>query len=268
MYNIIKASETNDIEEFMSLAFPPTWGGIRARIIESGAQFADGMCPWAPRWSKIPLTLRKGKTSEETAFKSVIFRVHDCLHQLWGLPHPGSKFSEEDFYYYKRTQMCGEVAVLTLAEFVYAEYLYDTYPTARPWLWNRNALPLLKGPLFQKNNFQIAMRLDNLLHNKMMPVWVRNNEHARKFVEDYVPMLEKDRQQIDVNWALMKKTGWLPDNAPNVRFSRGLDGLELTLWMIEDFEHLLFTDSEVDRALTEFNRSRRELIILPEGWDS
>lgn len=38
--------------------------------------------------------------------------------------------------------------------------------------------------------------------------------------------------------------------------------------MIEDFYHLMNTDSEIDEDLTQFNRSRRENIVLPSGWNS
>lgn len=265
--SIIQAAETKDIEEFMRLMFPPSWGGIAARILESGATFAEGMCKYAPRWSQIPQTVRYGGNTEETALKSIIFRAHDCLHQLWGLPHP-TDFSEDEFYYYKRTQMCGEVAVLTLTEFVFVEQLKNRYPQHRDLLWGRNALPLLADPLRSKTIKQIAMRLDDLLHKKSRPKWVRDNPHATAFVEDYVPMLEKDRQQIDTNWQAMKAANWFPHNAPKARFGRHLDGLELTLWMIDDFLHLRSTDPVPDRALMEFNRQRREKLVLPEGWDS
>lgn len=118
------------------------------------------------------------------------------------------------------------------------------------------------------NTEQIAMRLDGLLHKKIRPRWVRENSYAVAFVEDYVPMLETGRQQIDQNWAAMKAVGWLPDGAPKARFGRELDGLELTVWMIRDFEHLLTSHDEPDMALVEFNRQRRRKLVLPEGWVS
>ena len=45
-----------------------------------------------------------------------------------------------------------------------------------------------------------------------------------------------------------------------------LDGLELTLWMIADFQHLLSSTVEVDWALASFNAGRRALIQLPPTW--
>jgi len=268
-HDIVTASQTQDIEEFMQFVFPSAWKGIAARILETGATFADGMCKWAPRWSKIPQTKRRGENKVEDAFKSIIFRVHDCIHQLWGLPHP-TNFSEDEFHYYKRTQMCGEVAVLTLTEFLFVSHLFSSYPRQRDLLWNRNALPLMgkDGPLAGKSTVQVAMRLDDLLHKKSRPKWVRDNKHAIAFVDDYVPMLEKDREQIDHNWAAMQAANWFPTNAPKARFGRHLDGLELTIWMIEDFLHLMSTDPTVDTALMEFNRERRSKIVLPQGWDS
>jgi hypothetical protein len=45
-----------------------------------------------------------------------------------------------------------------------------------------------------------------------------------------------------------------------------LDGLELTQWMISDFEHLLVTTPVVDQALCDFNMERRGRLVFPEGW--
>lgn len=266
-HRLLQAAETRDLEEFLRLAFPPEWAGIAARIIETGAEMAAEKCGWAPRWSKIPPTVRTGTADLETATKSVIFRVHDCLHQLWGLPHPGS-FSVDDFYYYKRAQMCGEVAVLTLTEFVYCDYLRRQYRELANLIWSRNAIPMLEGPLAGKSTEQIAMRLDDILHKQRRPKWVRDNPYALAFVEDYVPMLEKDRHQIDQNWEAMKAANWLPEGAPKAKFGVGLDGLELTVWMIRDFEHLLSSSTDVDHALAQFNRERRARLVLPRGWVS
>jgi len=267
MHNIEAAAKTQDLEEFLKLAFPPNWSGISARILETGAEMVNSNCKWAPRWSKIPATIRVGEKSIDTNLKSVIFRVHDCIHQLWGLSDPGT-FSVDDFYNYKRSQMCGEVAVLTLTEFVYCKYLYDTYPELQDVLWSRNALPMLSNQLSHLNVSQIAMRLDGMLHKIVRPRWIREDSYATAFVDDYVPMLQKDRDQIDHNWNVMKESKWHPKDAPTARYGRGLDGLELTVWMIQDFEHMLTTHSEPDRILMNFNRARRANLVLPEGWQS
>jgi hypothetical protein len=79
-------------------------------------------------------------------------------------------------------------------------------------------------------------------------------------------MLEADRNNLDRHWAAMKNAGWIPEQAPNSRYSRDLDGLELTIWMITDFFHLMDTDAHIDHALREFICRRRETIELPEGW--
>lgn len=270
---IIEAYNSTDLREFLGLAFPKEWQGLAARIIESGAQFDTEMCAWAPRWSKIPLTVRKGEPwnttrgSLETAIKSCLYRAHDCIHQLWGLPIPGDNFSEEDFYLYKRAQMCGEVAVLTLTEFALAKHFSEESPAARKFIMKRNALPMMEGPLAGKSILQIALRLDDLLHKKSRPKWVRDMKAATDFVDDYVPMLEFDRVNIDHNWNLMKTNNWYPTGAPNSRYNKNLDGLELTTWMINDFYHQMDTDPVVDEPLRSFNKVRRESIFLPTGWN-
>jgi hypothetical protein len=262
----IEAAKAQTIEEFLSTVFPSTWSGIRARILESGAEFTED-CVWAARWSKIPRTERKGKNALETAVKSCIYRVHDCLHQLWGLPVPDLGFSEDDRYLFKRAGMCGEVSVLTLTEFVFCTYLYDNFPEVRDIIWRRNAVPLIKeGELKGKSTLQIAIRLDGLLHKKIRPLWVRESPIATAFCDDYVPMLEQDRMFLDIHWDAMKVANWIPIQAPNSRYSKNLDGLELTSWMIEDFYHLMQTDERVDLPLREFNRQRRALIKLPKNW--
>lgn len=262
-----RAFETRDIEEFMALVFPPQWGSLASRILESGATMSGVPCIWAPRWSKIPPTVRKGKTDLHTHVKSCIFRVHDCIHQLWGLPRPDDDLNEDSFRLFKKAQMCGEVAVLTLTEFVFCRYLSDTYEELKPLLDSRNALVMLRGSMSLCTPAQVAARLDGLLHKKVRPDWVRLDPAATAFCDDYIPMLERDRREIDNNWKVMQETGWRPSpTMPNARYDARLDGLELTLWMIEDFFHLMGTGQGIDAGLMAFNRERRSLIELPPGW--
>lgn len=264
---IIEASKTCDIAKFLDFIFPESWKPIAARILESGVQMVEHEVPFAPRWSDVSLTVRTGNSELETALKSSIYRTHDCLHNLWGLPLPKS-FSEEEFYLYKRAQMCGEVAVLTLTEFVLVSHLAKTYPELKPMLWKRNALPLIEGPLKTLTIKQIAGRLDTLLHRHIRSKWVRENKFATAFADDYIPMLEEDRRLVDHNWKLMQNANWFPKGIPTSRYSNILDGLELTHWIIDDFFHLMQTGCEVDEGLMFFNRKRRKGIVLPEGWNS
>ncbi len=262
----INAAKTKDIVTFLQLIFPEEWQPVASRIIETGVEFAEGMCSWAPRWSKIPFTVKTGNTELEAAIKSVLYRVHDCFHQLWGLPIPSNNFTTDEFFLFKRAQMCGEVAVLTLSEFILAKHLYDMYPEIRHTLDRRCAISMMEGPLKHKTPIDIAMRLDDVLHKKNRPKWLREHRDSIKFADYYVPMLEDDRKGIDNNWECMKKANWIPIGAPNSGYSHNLDGLELTIWMVTDFFHLTKTDVEIDFALTKFNRERRNNIIFPEDW--
>lgn len=262
----MEAFETRSITTFMRIVFPPEWASIAARIIESGATMSEDVVPWAPRWTPVSPTKRYGDSDHETRVKSCIYRAHDCLHNLWGLPVP-TDFSDESRRLYKRAQMCGEVSVLGLTEFALCESMLRRWPDLAPILIKRNALPLLHGPLARLSLAQLVGRLDRLLHAKLRPRWVRENHEATAFVDDYVPMLEEDRRLVDHNWELMKRTKWLPGPLPNARYSDHMDGSELTAWMIEDFEHLLSTDAVVDEPLAEFNRDRRSHVRLPEGWN-
>lgn len=265
-----KAMEETDLHAFLLEVFPDEWSPIVARIIESGAEFGH-TDKFAPRWSPIPFTIRTSKRENylETALKSVIFRVHDCIHQLWGLPIP-KKFDEDSKYMFKRMWMCAEVATLTITEFIYCQWLFDTQTELRGLLKDRNTL-LFKATteLSRKTPVQLAARLDQLLHKKIRPKWVRDNEHAMIFLDDYVPMLEQDRHNIDYNWDLLcnQKDKKYLDALPNQRYSSTFDGLELTQWMVSDFYHLLNTDEDIDRGLAEFNRKRRQNVTLPDTWN-
>lgn len=264
----IEAFHSKDVGQFLNLLWPAHWQGAAARILETGVEFDTNVCDWAPRWSKIPMIVRQGKSDLETAVKTCLFRGHDCFHQLWGLPIPGKNFTEEDYYVYKRSQMCGEVAVLTLAEFAFARHLVETFPESEPFIMKRNALEMWKGPLQNKTIQEVGARMDGLLHKKIRPKWLREHKASLDFANDYVPMLENDRDNIDNNWMIMKHDNWHPIGAPNSRYNQHLDGLELTTWMINDFYHQIQTDPVVDEPLKEFNRQRRGTIVLPIGWNS
>lgn len=261
------AFTTRDLKTFLDLVFPPGWAPITARILESGATMSENCGPWAPRITPVPPTVRTGPTDIATHVKSCLYRAHDCIHQLWGLPIPGESFTPDEFYVYKRAQMCGEVAVLTLTELCLARHWRERWPELAPILDARNALPMRDRHFADKSTQQIAARLDGLLHRQDRPRWVRDCPHATAFCDDYVPMLEGDRAAIDHNWALMRRTGWRPLGGPNVRYDASLDGLELTLWLIDDFYHLLGTDPVVDQPLAAFNQARRKPLVLPAGWN-
>lgn len=262
-----QAFNTRNSMLFLDLIFPPEWKAIRSRILESGVLFSNDQCAWAPRWSKVPPTIRHGQSELEGHVKSCIYRAHDFIHQLWGLPHPDPNFTEEGFRVYKRSQMCGEVAVLTLTEFVLVPRLAEMHPTLRPFLEKRNAIPMLEGPLKGRSVEQVAARLDTLLHKKKRPSWVRNHASSTAFCDDYVPMLQHDRDCIDHNWKLLKAQRWENPELPNAPYSQDLDGLELTTWMIRDFFHQMDTGPETDDALAVFNRNRRGNLSLPSGWN-
>ena len=259
-----------NIRDFLANAFPPSLQGVAARIIESGAEFSPTVTEWAPRWSGIPFTTRKHAVGGlRSQLATVLYRSHDCLHNLWGLPSVNPNDPEECLLY-KRTQMCGEVAVLTITEFVLASVWAKVDPDYGPVLDQRNALPLLQGPLAGLSTREIAARLDGVLHQRVgrPPAWVRCNPIATRFVDDYTDMLEKDRGMIDRCLASMRDAGWVPPRGPMFRPSPLLDGLELTLWKVDDFEHMARTSPEIDEDLVTFNRARRASITFPPGWAS
>jgi len=258
------------LRDFLDQAFPDEWKPIAARILDAGAVYSDTDVAFAPRWTPVPRTMRYGRTEEETAFKSMIFRVHDCLHQLWGLSVPRNYTDEAERSHFKRVWMCTEVAVLTITEFFYCQWLYDTQPHLRPMLEHRNTLVFKRtSKLRDMSMTETALVLNAIIHENAAPEWVSENEHGRIFMADYCPMLEQDRVNIDHNWRLLctAPPASLKD-LPNQRYSRDLDGLKLTLWMIRDFTHLLDTDDDVDWPLHDFNAARRARVTMPATWNA
>ena len=267
---IAEAFNSKTVAGFLTALFPYEWFGVIARIIETGAEFEQG-ADWAPQWGRIPLTVKTGPSNLEAQVKACIYRAHDCLHQLWGLPIPSPEYTEDDFYHYKRVQICGEVTVLTLVEFMLGKHLYD-YGTddIKAIICNRNAVPLILpgGPLAGKTPIQVVQRMDELMHKKIRPQWVRDSEHATALCDDYVPMIQYDRDVVDANWERMKAANWRPQGIPHTKFNPDMSGLELTTWMMTDFYHLLATSSEIDTALAEFNKARRANVTFPPNWNN
>lgn len=271
-----RAFESRNVAEFMDLVFPSSWGGIKARILETGVMFEEGDPneeKFALGWSFIRPTMRlsKRENERETWFKSIIFRVHDVLHQLFSLFVPSRWDDEEELRHLKRMWMCAEVAVLTLTEFVWCQWLYDTQPHLREFLEHRNTL-LFKNTtqLAEKTPKEIASVLDQLLHLKARPKWVTENPHGLEFLRDFVPMLQVDRVNIDYNFELLiaQRDKEYLKHMPRPCYGKELDGRELTVWMIKYFELMKNTGDTVDEELATFNRERRSKLNLPDGWNN
>lgn len=268
MEAILRAFESTDIEEFLALALPPAWKGVASRILESGATLSPPGGPWCPGWTTVPLTLRgDGEDAQTRAVRSVMYRVHDCLHNLW--PQPRPLRSEKGRVAYKRVQMAGEVAVLTITEFSYGEWLFDTFPPLQRVIEPRVAVGLRKGLFRHLSLEQIAHRINDILHMGKDYAWAREDTDVRAWVEYYGPMLAADRALIDRCWLAINAHDWSPpDNAPSARTGMGLTGRETTSWMVRDFEHHVRSDADPDWGLVRLNRARRAEIQLPGEWGS
>lgn len=268
MMDLDRAYEATDIQDFMDHAFPAEWAGVVARILETGVDMTPGPVRWAPLWSSVPRTVRKrrpGCSEDEHRLASVLFRSHDCLHQLWGLPNPRMG---RDLY--MRVQMCGEVAVLTITEFALAPRWLEERPDLEGVVNRRRALPLLRGPMRGLSLLDIGGRLNDVLHLRTgrPPSWVREDQNASAFVADYDAMLAHDRKCITANYDAWETHGFPPDNLPQLVMDHRITGTELTRWMIQGFERTLQTAGPPDWHLRDFNAQRRARVMLPDGWQS
>lgn len=262
------AFKSVDLKDFMTHIFPLNWKGVVARIIETGVKFStDPNEPWLIGVSDIQKTKKTGTTYIESLIKSVLFTSHDCFHQLWGLPYI-ENFDDKDFNFFKKAQMCGEIAVLTITEFILAKQLKKRCSELANLIDKRCSTAMMNygEPLYHLSPVQLAVRLDELLHKKITPDWIVGNKWGEEFLEHYVPMLQRDRDNIDNNWEIMKKHKFIPNAMPNVRYSGQMTGLELTQWMIQDFMHIRNSDENIDYELAEFNSNRRKRYKIPTEW--
>ena len=264
---VYNAFHSENLYDFMDSLFPYNWGGVKARIIETGVKLSKVPQPWLIGVSDINLTVKSGNTYIQTLVRSCLFTAHDCFHNLWGLPFIDN-FSKNSLNIFKKAQMSGEVAVLCVTEFILAKQLQKKHPELTYIIGQRNAVPMISNGevLYQLSPRDLAGRLDEILHAKMNQLWVRESKTASAFFDDYVPMLQRDRDNIDENWDIMKRENFIPNGLPNVRYSKNMSGSQLTQWMIDDFMHLRSSDEHIDYDLAEFNHKRRAAMKVPSDW--
>lgn len=273
----LSAFNSRDVEEFLFLCFPPAWSNAANRIIASGAQFGPIDAPWYAGWSTIPPTIRVGSTPEETAMKSIIYRVHDCIHNLWPNPLPSmfDSFDEEHRSSLKRAIISAEIAVLTITEFFYCKWIYNTYPELRECILKRRAISVYPSD----SMIETAVFLDAILRGgEWLWLWTTQPE-AEEFQKDYVRMLDEDRKSADKCWEAIctHKDEWIKLSL-RCSAGRGLRGfvpphlgpLETTLFMVVDFQQsaerkdthpVLYTD-----YARKCNQENRQNFILPSWW--
>lgn len=254
--DFLALSQERDLSLFLPAALPLQWSSVGSRILNSGARFGEEDVLWWAGWSDIPLTVRRGHSKEETALKSIIYRVHDAIHNLWPNPLPRS-FSDGDRASFKRCIMSSEVAVLSIVEFGYCRWIYETFPDLRDLILRRRALVTYGWRSLRET----ARFLDAVLHRgDDVSDWSCVPE-AVAFREDYFAMLGRDRVDCDraaisehrVEW-LAATRGLAADVVPPV-----LDGLNTTLWMVDDFERCV-ASTEADVTCC------RPRLVLPTWW--
>lgn len=266
--SLYKAFHSNNLYDFMYNLFPYNWRGVIARIYETGVSFTDDPNePWLIGVSNIFKTWKNGTTYIDSLIKSCLFIAHDCFHNLWGLPHI-SDFSDESKKLFQKAQMSGEVAVLVVTEFILAKQIKKRHKELEYNIDKRNASQMISygNELYHLAPRVLAGRLDEMLRSNIVEYWVKDSKSAKNFFDDYIPMLNGDITNIDKNWEIMKRDEFIPNALPNARYSTKMTGAELTQWMIDDFMHIRNSDEMVDFELREFNKGRREVMVVPRDW--
>ncbi len=88
-------------------------------------------------------------------------------------------------------------------------------------------------------------------------------------------MLLRDRDMVDNNWKLMKQVNYRPYELGYIPspYPEDVDGYELTLHFMEDFEKLIVTSQTkpqpINRDFIKHMKYFRSLLNpLPPGWQS
>lgn len=265
--SIIKAYKSETLLEFMKELYPVNWGGICARIIETGVSFTEEDEPWLIGVSDIQKTVRKGNTYVESILKSVLFMAHDTFHNLWGLPYI-KDFDLNNQEFFMKAQMCGEIAVLTVTEFILAKQIKKRHKELGSLIDKRNAVPMMNygEELYHLSPRDLATRLESILKDGKYQKWIYNTDTGMNFFNDYIPMLQKDIRNILQNWDTMKRYNFIPNALCNNRYNSNMSSSELTQWMLDDFMHQRNSDGNIDYELSEFNRNRRKRMVVPTEW--
>jgi hypothetical protein len=270
-YNLIyQAFNTRDLEIFMNLMFPKSWKPVIYTILESGAIMSKDNCHWAPKWSMVPPTIRGNLQENELdcMVRSCIFRVHDCIHNLWGLHMPGNMYSELDRINYKKSQMAGEIAVLGITEFVYCRHLLDMHPSLHKIIIERDAIKMTQGVMKNGSLDSIVLKLNQILYENIYPSWINSDVNTLNFINYYRPMLERDRQGVDNNWEILKINRQIQNNCSDDKYDNTLTGGELSLWMCRNFNMILNDKSKkLSSNVVEKNRMLRNASnVFPDNW--
>lgn len=126
-YRFIRALDLHPVG-FLTEILPPEWENVRDVIVNTGANWSDSH-EWCPGWTNIPRTVRGDLPTKFTtsAARSALFRAHDFLHQLWAIPTDYENYRDYDLI-----QICGEIVVLYLTEWL----LIDSLKVSTDWgMW-------------------------------------------------------------------------------------------------------------------------------------
>jgi hypothetical protein len=255
---------------------PIQWSGVYSKIIENGASFGyNKKIDWLPGWSDISTTEKLSKKSDldEAIFKSVVYRFHDVIHNIWIFPNIAIK-DEHDAALYKKIQMAGEIATLAVTEFFWLSNLYydissDKY---KEFIRKRNAQKIFGAKIKRMSIYSVAKHI-SLMAGEGSREGSFSGTICEDFASDYFRMLEEDRNMIDTNTFLIKKDGWSPSSQelyipPEKDYESSEEAMIrrmltyfMKLYKNPNFEH--------NKNLRRLNLERKsKMNQFPIGWSS
>jgi hypothetical protein len=270
-----KAYNTKDVFEFCNIIMPE-WRGVVTKILENGTEFNSfEKSDWLPGWSSISLSKRLSKINviDDMIFKSVVYRFHDIIHNLWIFPN--LKISNvEDELLYKKIQMAGEVTTLVITEFFWLCNLFDKIESDKykQYIEKRNAYKIYGKEIKNISIHEIGDYV-SLMVGEGSKKDAFKNTLSEDFADDYYRMLENDRVMIDKNIKIIKKQNWTPANdnfyVPQ-KFMYDISEKDLVRFMLSEFMDL-YENPKHNFNYANRNENlvrRRNMNKFPSGWAS
>jgi len=238
----------------------PKWRSVFNSILNTGVRFSGtDKVKWLAGFSNVP------SISKSTPLKEHMFMMHDMFHQLFPVQCTGS-YTEQDRIQFKKSAMAGEVVVLYITEFLYAEALLEAKPEYASEINERKSTNLHR--LLQSNGYSgegVLDALDNLLYEYEFYPSFAGTIEVEEWINHYWPMLEFDRHYNDINWSLLKEHSWQPMDTHE--YSNDLNHKELGVEFFRRFQAIQDTHVSLSEPKRRW-KMRQRLACIPDfyGW--
>lgn len=241
------AFHTQDVNKFVEIMTPKEWVNLVPVFKSLNLKFEKD-CGWIPGLTNIPLTTRGSDADfPNKVIRSVMFRYHDVLHNLWGQPTEKSTYVD--------VQIAGEFVVLVLSECWHGKLMYESScAEVKEILECKEAIKLHDSFLVGKTKKQTALELESIFFHGAE--FTTTCKYTNKFINYFRPMLLQDFENSTSNLKLFEELGLKEECITKYKKDENM-----ICQMMDNFESLV--KGEGDLLYTPIKHKLRK---LPKGW--